>query len=197
MLITEIAEYFNLEASEVEKILMVAGFNFDAGSATGTVEIEGKSYTADEYIEKVKKTAGEQGVTIAQLLNLKASESAKTSKALAPTTEKKPAKRGRKAKQSQIEVAAEKFQSSNADLQREAVEAGISTGIQLANIYSASTQHGFLSKVAQNNEQLASVLGGEINRIHQETEDLIDVEAVYTQLEGNEDTPVLTQLFGS
>lgn len=177
---------------EMRDILSAAGYQIQGDIITGTVEIEGKKLTADEYLRAAKKA----GIRAGQLPPTPQSNTT----ALAPSTKGAVTKgKGRSTKKSQIEAAGQNVQDSTANLQKQAVEAGVKTGIDLGNLFAGSQQIAFLQTVAGNNQQLAAVLNGQISAVNAEAEDVIDIEAIYeaAQMGKSASATVGLELWGS
>lgn len=192
MHIAELSQISGYTENQTRTILSTAGYQLKGQEVFGLANLDGKDVTADEYLRAAKKA----GVDADQLPPAPQSNTA----ALAPADKGTVAKgKGRSIKKSQIEKAGENVQSSTANLQKQAVEAGVKTGIDLGNLFAGGQQMAFLGTVASHNDQFAAVLGGQISVVNQEAEDAIDIEAIYESAAmGKSAAPTVgLQLFGS
>lgn len=172
MNIVELSQIVGYSEAEARAILFAGGYQIKGDTVTGLVAVDGKNLTADEYLEAAKKT----GVNVDQLPPAPQSSTA----ALAPTDKGAVAKKGgRKKKGEQLQTAGESYQATDLTLQEQTAIAGVNAGVELAELFAGARQMGMLKTMASRNQQLADVMGGQIQATRENNENTIDIEAIY------------------
>lgn len=160
---------------EMRDILSGAGYQIQGDIITGTVDIEGKKLTADEYLRAAKK-AGVRASQIPAAPSQSASPLAPAPKAIPP---KRGGKGGRDKKGEQLQDAGESYQATDLTLQEQTAIAGVNAGVELAELFAGARQMGMLKTMASRNQQLADVMGGQIQSTRENNENTIDIKAIY------------------
>lgn len=174
MHIAELSQVSGYTESEARAILSAAGYQLKGQEVFGLVNVDDKEMTADDYLRAAKKAR----VDAAQLPP--ASNQSAAPLATAPKTI--PPKRGgggRKKKGEQLQDAGESYQATDLALQEQTALAGVSAGVELAELFAGARQHGMLKTMASRNQQLADVMGAQVRTIREDNENTIDIEAIY------------------
>ena len=171
MNINELSQIAGYTESEARAILSAAGYQLKGQEVFGLANLDGKDITADEYLRAAKK----QGIDTAQLPPAPQPNAA----ALAPAKGGKVAKSGRKKKGEQLQSAGESYQATDLALQEQTAIAGVSAGVELAELFAGAREMGMLKTMASRNQQLADVMGTQVRTIRENNENTIDIEAIY------------------